>query len=155
METIIDNSSTFQKPQIPVELQGAYDALYKKISGMVAGHTVDLRSDPTTLRIIIESAMAIVEQCRDSNGNTWSGPEKKRYALTLIKYIFRDLAANGVLDPIVANEISSNIDFFGGIVMDVAVDAIKGMFNIGQGFIQEVRTTGCKAACAKDCCNIV
>jgi len=151
----IDTSSSQIQPQLPVELQGAYDALYKKISGMIAGHTIDLKSDPTTLRVIIEAAMAIVEQCRDSNGNTWSGPEKKRYALTLIKYIFRDLAANGVLDPAVASELSANIDFFGGVVMDVAIDAIKGMFNIGQTFIQDARATGCKAACAKDCCNIV
>lgn len=142
--------------EIPPELKGAYDALYKKIAGLVAGNTVvDLRSDPTTVRIIIEAAMSIVEQCRGADGNTWSGPEKKRYAITIIKYVLRDLAANGKLDPVAALELSQNIDFFGGIAMDVAVDAIKGMFNIGQSLTRDVPVMGCKAACAKDCCNII
>lgn len=144
----------------PPEYKALYDALYQKISALVAGgHVIDIRKDPTTLRIMIESAMTIVENFQDINKQGLSGPEKKRIALTLIKCVITDLGKNGKIDPAAVQEINDNIDFWGGIAMDVAVDAIKLMFQIGQGvlvdaeaFAKDAKTVGCSQACKKDCC---
>lgn len=141
-----------QLSTIPPELQTLYNTLYAKISTMIGGKVLDLKSDPNTLRILIESTMTIVENFKNEDGKGWSGPEKKRIALSLIHYIIHDLAVNGKIDPTVAAEINANIDFFGGIVMDVAIAAAKKAFDVGENFIQDAKKTGCKASCRKNCC---
>lgn len=162
MDAVTTELITMNSNELPIEYRALYDSLYKKISGLVSGsHVIDIRNDPATLRIIIESTMTIVEGFRDTDNKVLSGPEKKRIALTLIKYVISDLNKSGKIDPIAAEEMIKNIDFWGGIAMDVAVDAIKIMFNIGQKvaaevgvFVEDTEKTGCSTACKKNCCII-
>lgn len=138
--------------EIPPELQTLYNTLYNKIIFMIGGHTIDLKNDPAMLRILIQSVMVIVENAKDINGTGWNGPEKKKIALLLIKYVIHDLAVKGKIDPVIASDIINNIDFFGGLAMDIAIDVAKGMFDIGQKFVTDAKTTGCKQSCRKNCC---
>ena len=165
METsnvIVDIPTSINNSDIPPEFKALHGALYKKISGLVAGtHVIDIRNDPTTLRVIIESAMSIVEDFGGADKKVLSGPEKKRIALTLAKCVITDLGNNGKIDSLVAQEINSNVDFWGGITMDVAVDATKIIFQIGQKvatdvgvFTEDAQKVGCSQACKKDCCII-
>mgnify|MGYP003693617597 CR=1 FL=1 len=59
--------------------------------------------------------MVIVEKARDVNNNAYTGPEKKRIALTLIKTVINDLALNNIIDPAIAKEINANVDFWGSV----------------------------------------
>lgn len=141
-----------QLSDVPPELQTLYNTLYNKIILIIGGHTVDLRNDPNTLRILIQSVMIIVENAKDANGQGWNGPEKKKIALSLIKFVIHDLAVKGKIDPQVASDIINNIDLFGGVAMDLVIDVVKGMFDIGQNLVQDAKKTGCKASCRKNCC---
>jgi len=149
--------------ELPPEYKALYDTLLKKVSGLIAGgHVIDIRNDPAMLRVIIESAMAIVEDFRGTNEKALSGPEKKRIALTLIKCVISDLSKSGKISPADAHEIIKNIDFWGGVAMDIAVDAVKLMFLIGQKvgadigvFAEDAKKVGCSEACKKDCCCII
>jgi hypothetical protein len=138
--------------EVPPELQVLYNTLYDKIILIIGGHTIDLKNDSTVLRVLIQTVMVIVENAKDVNGQGWNGPEKKRIALSLIKFVIHDLAVKGKIDPITAADIISNIDLFGGVAMDLAIDVAKGMFDIGQHFVEDAKKTGCKASCRKNCC---
>ena len=130
--------------ELPLALKDLYNTLYIKIGGIVDGDDViNLKSDPSTLRVVIESAMTIVEKFRNVNGQGWSGPEKRTVALTLVKFVFIDLAKKGKIDKDMT-ELVANLDFWGGIVMDVAIDAIKKLFDIGQDVYRE----GCNQTCS-------
>lgn len=118
---------------------------------MIGGKTFDLRTDPTVIRVLIQSAMTVVEEFKNSDGKGWNGPEKKRIALSLIQYIIHDLSVNGKINPATAEAINDNI-YFIGIAIDVAVDAANLMFNVGQNFVKDAKTSGCKASCRKNCC---
>lgn len=147
----MSGSQKSEPSDLPVEVRELYQILYKKIEKLVDGGSIDLK-DPTTLRVFIESAMAVVENFRNDDDEGWSGPEKKRYALMLIKLVIQDLAADGKIEEDVAEEIVTNLDFWGGIAMDMAVDAMKKLFDVGQEFIQDTRTDGCKESCHQNCC---
>ena len=116
---------------LPAELQDVYTILYKKIESIVAGKKpVDLRNDPTTMRILIQSAMVCVENVTDVNGKVWSGAEKKKYAIIMTKMILQNLANNGKLDKKSTQEIIDNWDFYGGLTMDLAIEGVTKLFNI-------------------------
>lgn len=133
--------------ELPPGLTGIYTTLYTKIERLIDGQEViDIKADPTLIRIMIGSAMEVVE-----GYGGWTGAEKKRYALMMIQFIIADLADKGKIDKDVAREINANIDFWGGIVMDVAIDAIKKAFDIGQDFVQDARRQGCGPACKENC----
>lgn len=156
MQTIVsDAQQSTTLSVIPPELQSIYNELYAKIELIISGGAVfDIRKDPTILRIVLQSAMVCVEEFRNKDGNGWNGPEKKRIALALIKFVLTDLAAKGKLDPAVAKEICDNIDFWGGLAMDLACDVANYVIEVGQKFTEDVRTEGCKAACTKNCCSV-
>lgn len=136
---------------IPPELKTLYDTLYVKICTMIGGKTFDLSTDPTVIRVLIQSTMAIVESFKDADGNGWNGPEKKRIALALIQYVIHDLAVNGKISPAAAASVHDNI-YFIGITMDLIIDATKMFFDVGQNFIKDAKKSGCKASCRKNCC---
>lgn len=138
--------------EVPLELVPAYNALYNKIIAIIGGQVIDIRNDPTTLRIIIQTTMDVVEKLRNENGAGWNGPEKRRIALTLIKLVLANLAANGKIDPVVAAELIQNADFYFGVTMDIAVSAAKKSLEIGKNFIQDEQKIGCKESCKKNCC---
>lgn len=141
---------------LPAELKALYDILYSEINDVVKSgeFSVEL-SDLSTVRVLIESAMTIVENYRDADGNGWSGPEKKKYALMLIRLVIQDLAKEGKIDKAVAKEIVANLDVWGSLAMDIAVDAAKKLFDVGQEFVQDVQSQGFKSACKENCCCII
>jgi hypothetical protein len=163
MEIVEPLTLNMNTSDLPPEFKTLYDTLLKKVNGLIAGgHMIDIKNDPTMLRVIIESAMAIVEDFRTTNEKALSGPEKKRIALTLIKCVITDLSKSGKINPTDAEEIIKNLDFWGGVAMDVAVDAVKSMFLIGQKvavdvgvFAEDAKKVGCSEACKKDCCCII
>lgn len=133
----------------PKEFQAVHDALYKKIKAMVGGETINLRNDPTIIRILLESAMVIVEKFRDENGKGYTGPEKKRIVIMVTKWVITDLGNEGVIDVELAKEINANIEFFGGVAVDLAVAGAKNLFDVGQQMIaDDVARGGC---CASIC----
>lgn len=157
--------SLISETELPPEYKGLYDSLYKKISGMIGGTVIDLRNDPTTMRILLESAMIIVENFRVTpeasistslSPKPLSGPEKRRLAVTLTKMVITDLAKNGKIDPIVARDINLNIDFWGGIAMDIAISASKKLFDYGKEIVDDAQAKGCGASCKENCgCCII
>jgi len=146
---------TFTPSTLPKEIQELYNALYIKIEGIIAGNVIDLRKDHSTLRVIIESAMTIVEKFRNIEGQGWNGPEKKKIALNLLKYLFADLAKKGKIDQNTAKDLIDATDFWIGILMDVVIDAVKKIFDVGQEFVRDVNSFGCNEACRQNCCTIV
>jgi hypothetical protein len=150
METISMDTQVLS--EVPPELKTLYDQLYVKISSLIAGNvSFDIKKDPTVLRIMIQSVMTIVENFKDVDGKGWNGQEKQRIALNLIKFVLNDLAVKGKLDPAVAKEVITELDFWGGLAMGLVIDAVKGMYDVGQQFSQDVQKVGCKAACKKNC----
>jgi len=127
------------------ELKRLYDVLYEKIEDIVSGESVSL-TDANTLKIIIESAMEVVGSCRSKNGAA-----KRQCSLKLAHYAIDDLVEKGKLSPEVGAEIKSQLDFWGGMAMDIAVDAVKQTFNIGKKFAGSVREKGCWNACMGLC----
>ena len=129
------------------ELIKLYDIFSKKIEEIFTEkNDIELRSDPTLVRVLIESSMSIVERYK-----TWSGEKKKKQAIIMLIVIINDLAEKGKISREDADEINSNINFWGGIAMDIAVDAVKGAFDIGQDFTEDVIESGCKSACKQNC----
>lgn len=144
-----------QLSTVPPELQTLYSDLYAKIDTIISGGPVfDIRRDPTILRIILQAAMTSVENFRNQDDKGWNGAEKKRIALVLIKFVIHDLSVKGKIAPDVAAEIIANVDFWGGIAMDLACDAANRIIEIGQQFTAEVKAKGCKVACKDNCCLI-
>jgi hypothetical protein len=138
--------TTLTLSDVPPELKDLYNSLYTKISDMIVGKVVDFKTDPTLLRILLQSAMTVV-----ADQKTWTTWEKEQNAISLLKYIINDLAVKGKIDPTTAQEIILNADFWGSIVINLLQDIVAE----GQQFEQDASSLGCKAACAKDCCAIL
>ncbi len=141
---------------VPPELQVLYNQLYNKIELLVSGGPiVDITKDPTVLRLIIQSVMVCVENFKDVNGQGWSGSEKKRITIVLTKFIINDLAVKGKIDPVLAQQLIGDIEFYGGAAIDLAVSLGKTLYKKEQEFAQDAQEKGCSAACKKDCCCII
>ena len=122
---------------LPPELELLYASLFKKINNIIITQKpIDIKEDATTLRILIQSSMVIVESIKGENGKVYSGPEKKRYALILTKMVLKDLANEGKLDKVSAQDTIDNMDFYGGLMMDLAIDGVKQLFDCVQNTIQ-------------------
>lgn len=145
-------SVTMTNIQLPPEFQSLHDELYKKIGAIVSGHVIDLKTDPSMLIVIFESAMTIVERFRNNDGHAYTGAEKKQIALSLIKSVILDLTKNGIIPLATSQEIISSVDLWGGVVINVAVDAGNLVFELGQKIVEDARTMGCGASCKKNCC---
>lgn len=143
---------------VPELYRELYSALYKKISSMIMGRSVvNLKTDPTLIKICIETTMTLVENF--SGAQKLTGPEKKHIALEIIKCTFAQLSQDGKIDPHTAAEIINNIDMWGGIAMDIAIDAAKMAFYVGVKikdeaveFVADAKKIGCKQSCKKNCC---
>lgn len=140
---IIDPADVHMKDTLPIDLKGLYDILYKEFEEIADGGKFDIRDDPTTIRLFIEGAMMVVEKFHNADDIGWSGADKKRHALTLIKVVIADLATAGKIDKKIADSIIDEVDFWGGIAMDIAVDAAKKTFDIGQIAVKEMKKKGC------------
>ncbi len=144
---------TLKLSDVPAELTDLYNALYVKVEILVNGGPVfDIKKDPSFLRIVIGSAMTIVENFRNQDGNGWDGQRKRMIALALTKYVINDLAVKGKIDPIIAQEVILNVDFYGGVAIDIAIDIAKKVYDVGQEFVADAQAKGCKAACQENCC---
>lgn len=122
---------TINNSNVPIELQDLYNQLYLKISSLISGDAVfDIKKDPLILQVMVHSSMTIVENFKDVDGKGWSGSQKQRIALDLIKFVIADLSVKGKIDPIVAKDIIDNTDFWGGIMMNIAVDVAKGAIEV-------------------------
>ncbi len=147
---------TVANANVPKEWQDLHDALYGKIKSMVGGGGWDLRKDPTTIRIIIQSAMTAVEKLRQTDGSAYTGAEKRAIALRIIKWVIDDLAKDNIIPKDVADEVNANIDFFGGVAIDMAIAAGKEALKIGQKIIADIKEQQAAAdtgvATTKKCC---
>jgi hypothetical protein len=140
------------------EFQSLFTALTTKLSSLLI--TGQAPNVAVILIIVIESTMTVVEAYNQSGG-TMTGPEKKALALSLVTLVINDLATSGKIPTALAASLNEDVTLWGGVVIDVAVDAANATFAIGQkavtqieAFETDVKTTGCKAACGKDCCCI-
>jgi len=122
---------------LPPELDLLYASLFKKINNIIITQKpINIKEDATTLRILIQSSMVIVESIKGENGKVYSGPEKKRYALILTKMVLKDLANEGKLDKVSAQDTIDNMDFYGGLMIDLAIDGVSKLFDCVQNTIQ-------------------
>ena len=145
---------------IAPEFKVLSETIYSKISTMIrTGHLLDVKNDPNTIRLLIGTSMLIVQNYRTKDNQGLRGPEKKTLALTLIKLVIESLAKSGKIEKETATLLIMDIDLWGGVAMDVAVDTGKVIFNVGQGvakdaqnFGEDAKTVGCKQSCAKNCC---
>ena len=138
---------------LPPEYTALYSSIYDKILSIThGGQIVNFRSDSTTLRVMIESTITIVESFKDNNGNSLSGPEKRTLAINILKKVVNDLAANGKIKPEDALEINRDIDFYGGLVIDVAITAANKALAFGKEFVSDAKKTSCKESCKTNCC---
>ena len=112
--------------QLPKSLIKIYKVLYKKVSNLIAGEKLSIAKDTSTILLLIEKSMVLIEKAKDEEtGERFRGFEKRKYAIMLVKFIIRDLVSKGKIDQDAAEYILSGIDFWGGIAMDIAIDAAK------------------------------
>jgi len=145
----IDVRSEFE--QLPDELKNLYHLIYDKIHSMLTGRNLDLKSDLTFVRLMIENAMEAVEKFKDGNGQGWTGPEKKEYALLLVTYIIRDLRTEGKIDDELADALEMAIGFFGSEIIDLVFDALNELFDIGQEIVDDIAANGCLGCARRNC----
>lgn len=137
--------------QLPDELKQLYHLVYGKIHSMLTGRKMDLKSDLTFVRLMLENAMEAVENFKDGNGQGWTGPEKKEYALLLVSYIIRDLKDEGKIDAELADALDIAIGFFGSQIIDLVFDALNKLFDIGQEIVDDIATNGCLGCARRNC----
>lgn len=118
---------------IPPELKNLYDIIYLEINSMIGDKIVDLRTDSTTLKILIQSTITVVGEFRDADEKGLYVTEKKRITLLLIQYIIHDLAVNGKISTTDATNVKDNMHFI-DIAIDISVDATNLWFDIGRNF---------------------
>ena len=119
--------------QLPKSLIKIYKVLYKKVSNLIAGEKLSIAKDTSTILLLIEKSMVLIEKAKDEEtGERFRGFEKRKYAIMLVKFIIRDLVSKGKIDQDAAEYILSGIDFWGGIAMDIAIDAAKKVINLGE-----------------------
>ena len=140
----LGREKTIIPADLPKSLIKIYNVLYKKITDLIAGEKLSITKDAATVAILLENSMILIEKAKDQEtGEKFRGPEKKKYALMMIKFILSDLASKGKIEDETAKYILSGIDFWGGIVIDVAIDAAKKVINLGKDATEK----GCGYAC--------
>lgn len=133
---------------LPKSLIKIYNILYKKITNLIAGEKLSITKDASTIAILIENSMVLLEKAKDQEtGEKIRGPEKKKYTLMMIKFIINDLTSKGRIEEETAEYLLSGIDFWGGIIIDIAVDAAKRVIDLGKDFSRDARDKGCGYAC--------
>lgn len=147
----IDLQEDMSRPDgLSVELYEVYDILYDQVVELVDGGN-EFGADSKSVKILVKMAMTVVENFKKGSEAALNGASKRSTALSLIKYVLKDLAGRGKLDAVAVARIIDGLDFWGGMVMDVAVDAAKKLFDVGHGFVDDVKEGGCKSACRKTC----
>lgn len=153
----INNDSTIgtlvprASENLPEELTEIYHLVYNKINDMLVGRKMGLASDLTFVRLMIENAMEVVENFKDANGQGWSGAEKKQYALSLIRYVIKDLKYDDKIEDELAEALIATIDLFGSEIIDLVFDALKNLFNIGQEIADDISEHGCRGCWRRNC----
>lgn len=137
--------------RLPGNLKDLYHLLYKRIETMLAGRTLDVRNDLTLVKLIFEYSMQLVEKFKDENGQTLIGAEKKQYALLLIGYIIADLRTNNKITEQTAQDLQFAIDMLGGVLMDIVIDAVNAVFDVGQKVADDIQRNGCKGCWGRNC----
>ena len=137
--------------RLPAELKELYHAIYSKIEGMLAGRIIDLKSDLTVVKLIIENSMEAVEKFTDANGQQWTGSEKKEYALLMIGYVISDLHKAGKITQELYEALALTIELFGSQIMDLVIDAVKAVFDVGQRIAEDIEANGCKGCFGRNC----
>jgi hypothetical protein len=139
---------------IPPELQTLYNTLYSQISTLVDGGSLNnFATESTALRVIVQCAILLVQDFKDVNGNMYTSQQKETVAMSLIKYVINDLAVKGKLDSVTAQTISTNLDFWGPIIINTSVYVADKVIAKVDTFDQDVAKSGCKVACKNDCCG--
>ena len=134
--------------ELPEELKVLYDTLYNKINSMIGGRKLTEQSSVRVVKFLIENSMEIVEKFRNEDGNGWTGYEKKEHALSLSKYILENLQKEGKIDNKLADQLLLGLELFGSVAMDLVIDAVKKIFDVGQDVVEDIQTNGC-AGCTK------
>lgn len=141
---------------VPKEFQDLHDALYGQIKFLVSGGNFDIRKNTNVIRIVMQSAMEIVEKLRGKNGKTYSGVEKKQIVIRVTKWVIDDLAKDNIIPRDIADNVIAAIDLLGDVVIDMTVAAAKNLINVGQKIIEEVKTAAADDGVAgkSKCCGI-
>ena len=135
---------------LPEELKTLYDTLYQKISGMIGGRKIDRGSVARLVKILLENCMEIVEKFKNEDGTGWSGYEKKEHAINMAVYIIKTLKRDGKIDAQVADDILLGIEIFGSAAIDMVIDAVKHVFDVGQDIVEN----GCAGCTQRNKCCI-
>lgn len=154
IEKIIVNTKLTVTPitDLAKDVQDLYSTFEKKIASLITTPSINLKTDVNFIRILIENAMTMIENYKSIiTGTSLSGPEKQNLVIIFIKNLILSLSSTGKIDPVIANEFNDALDTWAPVVMTIAVDAIKNIFDIGQAFINDAATSGCGTACQKDC----
>ena len=135
------------------DFQELHDMLYLKIKSLANGDGG--RLDMAIVRILIESAMVIVEQLKDNNGKLFTGPEKRRIVVMVSKWVISDLAKEKVIDAKIASDVCNGIDLMGGVAVDLAIAGAKNLFNVGQELVLEKREKNRLEGKKPSCCGFL
>ncbi len=138
---------------LPPEFLNIYDEVYNIVKENAASGTIK-SALPRIISSAIMLAMQSSEHATTSGGEKIKGSEKKKMALALIKKIVSDMSKDGTISDGDAKFVLDNIDFWGGMAMDIAISAIKKVFDIGQEFVesgklQELTDQNCS------CCSVM
>lgn len=149
----VEDMSVKEEEKLPSILQDIYSLVYPQIRDLLHGKNIfDIKKDPSSIRVLIGKVMQIVQR-HDSGypGEKWTGPEKKTYGLMVIKQVLTDLGENEIIDKEVVDEIVIQLDFWGGMIMDLVVDAAKKVIDLGKREVKEfkrdLKESGWKKAC--------
>lgn len=153
METIKTIDTSITSTDSLNDFQELHDMLYVKIKSLANGDGG--RLDMAIIRILIESAMVIVEQLKDNNGKLFTGPEKRRIVVMVSKWVVSDLAKEKVIDAKIAEDVCNGIDLMGGVAVDLAVAGAKNLFNVGQEMVLKKREKNKLEGKKPSCCGFL
>lgn len=144
----IDRKNTLT--DVPKEWQQLHDSLYATVKSAASGKTWDMRRDATTIRIIMQSSMEIVDKFRKANGAEYSGSEKKQIVIKIVTWVLDDLATDNIVPRDIADNVIFSIEMLGGPMLDLAVSGAKGIIDIAQTQIAKARAAQTQGAGADD-----
>ena len=150
IEAVRDETSSRDK--LPVELRVFYDNLYKKIEELIGGRpSFDIKSDLTTMRRIIQSAMTIMAKFKGREEGQYSGEECRIQALNIARFVIEDLKAKGKLNEESADAVLLELDFWGSLAMTLVIDTMKKAIDFGQDVAEDIKENGCQGCCKRNC----
>ena len=109
------------------KLDYTYEKIYKRAKDLFQ---YDLSIE--SYRKLVQYAMETLEKYRDKNGKPMPGEEKKKNTKEMIQRAITQLEAEDILFGDESIKLKENLDMILEIGIELAINAIKNVFDIGQ-----------------------